>query len=177
MLRHVAQRGAVWIQRGGRMRIFVSFVCGALVGAVLLQAVAAQTNRMSRLNHVGIVVDNYDEALEFYTGALGLRVAYTVPKPDGSPLLTYLQLNRETFIELIPVDPGQQTGITHFGIEFGDLESAVGRLREHRVTVADPGLTPAKALYTRIRDLDNVDIEIMEFGPEAAQRKAMDAWR
>jgi catechol 2,3-dioxygenase-like lactoylglutathione lyase family enzyme len=159
------------------MKMLVAFALGVVVGALVLKAVAAPSRQFLRLNHVGIVVDNYDDALEFYTGGLGLRVAYTVPKPDGSPLLTYLQLNRETFVELIPASAGQQAGITHFGIEFGDLDAAVDRLREHGVALEDPGLTPAKARFSRLRDTDNVDIELMEFGPEAAQRKAMDAWR
>jgi len=159
------------------MKHVVTFVLGVVVGAAAIQSGVGQTRGFARLNHVGIVVEDYDEALDFYTGALGLRLAYTVPKPDGSPLLSYLQLNRETFVELIPADPGQPTGITHFGIEFGDLNAAVAGLREHGVTVADPGLTPARALFSRVRDADDVDIEIMEFGPEAAQRKAMDAWR
>jgi hypothetical protein len=50
-------------------------------------------------------------------------------------------------------------------------------MRQQGATVADPGLTPGKALFTRLRDLDDVSIEAMEFGPESMQRKAMDAWR
>jgi len=88
---------------------------------------------------VGIAVKNYDDTIAFYKSALGLQEAYALKTPDGGPLLTYLQVSRDTF--------------------------------------PDPGLTPGKALISRIRDLDGVSIEVMEFGPESMQKKAMDAWR
>ena len=158
------------------MKSTAFFALGLVVGALLLGPGWAQNSQKHVLNHVGIRVEDYDKAMAFYTGALGFREAYTVKKPDGSPLLTYLQLNRDTFVELIPAGPGETPGITHFGVEVGNLEAAVTRLRQHGVEVADPALTPAKALYTRIEDRDGAEIEIMEFGPEALQRKAMDAW-
>ena len=159
------------------MKAVLLFVAGVAVGALLIRPGIAQDTRMRGLNHVGIVVEDYDAALAFYTGAMGFREAYTIRRPDGSPQLTYLQLNRDTFVELIPAAPGQTPGITHFGVEVGDLDAAVAQLRANGVTVPDPGLTPAKARYMRMRDLDGVDIEVMQFGPEALQRKAMEAWR
>ncbi|MFR0354763.1 VOC family protein [Streptomyces sediminimaris] len=33
---------------------------------------------------VTLVVDDYDEAIGFYTGALGFRLAEDTPRPDGS---------------------------------------------------------------------------------------------
>lgn len=150
---------------------------GIVLGAVLVGPGLAQQSQKHGLNHIGIRVKDYARAMAFYTGALGLREAYTVRKPDGSPLLTYLQLNRDTFIELIPARPNEAPGITHFGVEVGDIQAAVARLRANGVEAADPALTPAKALYTRIKDSDGAEIEVMEFGPEALQRKAMDAWK
>ena len=96
--------------------------------------------------------------------------------PDGGPLLTYLQVSRDTFLEVQPATATLPPGLTHFAIEYGDLRSAVAQMRQHNVA-ADPGLTPGKALISRIRDLDGVSIEVMEFGPESMQKKAMDAWR
>ncbi|MEV7689843.1 VOC family protein [Streptomyces bungoensis] len=39
---------------------------------------------MKRLALVTLVVDDYDEAIRFYTGALGFRLAEDAPRPDGS---------------------------------------------------------------------------------------------
>jgi catechol 2,3-dioxygenase-like lactoylglutathione lyase family enzyme len=129
------------------------------------------------LNHVGIVVKDYQKAMEFYTQKLGIPEAYTIRRPDGSPQLTYLQLSRDTFIELIPAGPNQQPGITHFGIEVGNANSAAADLRSKGITAPDPAPTPANALSTRIRDVDDVQIEVMEFGPQSLQRKAMETWK
>jgi lactoylglutathione lyase len=159
------------------MRGAVLFVAGVFVGAVLLQPGFAQDASPRGLNHVGIVVKDYDAAMAFYTKTMGLREAYTMRRPDGSPLLTYLQASRESFVELIPAAPNQATGITHFGLEVGDIDGTVARLRKQGLTIADPGLTPAKARFFRMNDRDGASIEVMEFTPESMQRKAMDAWR
>ncbi|MFG3103943.1 VOC family protein [Streptomyces sp. NPDC048182] len=39
---------------------------------------------MRRLALVTLVVDDYDEAIRFYTEALGFRLAEDTPRPDGS---------------------------------------------------------------------------------------------
>ncbi len=155
----------------------VGAVVGLFVGVALTVAVMAQDGPRFALNHVGLVVEDYPAALDFYTRTMGFREAYTVRRPDGSPVLTYLQLNRETFVELIPAAPGQATGITHFGVEVDDIDAAVARMRQAGATVGDPGLTPAQARFSRMTDLDGVQIEVMEFGPESLQRKAMEAWK
>jgi catechol 2,3-dioxygenase-like lactoylglutathione lyase family enzyme len=108
---------------------------------------------------------------------LGVREAYTIKNDDGSVRLTYLQLSRDTFVELIPAAPNQPTGITHFGIEVGDLAAEVAALRARGATIDDPGRTPSGALFARMRDSSGVQIEVMEFTPESLQRKAIDAWK
>ena len=159
------------------MKNLAPFAAGVLVGALLLLPSAAQNARVHGLNHVGIVVPDYDRALAYYTGKLGLREAYTVRRPDGSVQLTYLQLNRNTFVELIPASPTQPPGITHFGIEVADLDNEVAALRAAGLTVADPALTPSKARFVRINDPMGVQIEIMQLGPDSLQRKAIDGWK
>jgi hypothetical protein len=39
----------------------------------------------------------------FYQKALGFKEAYALKKPEGSPLLTYLQIGRDTFLEVSAV--------------------------------------------------------------------------
>jgi catechol 2,3-dioxygenase-like lactoylglutathione lyase family enzyme len=126
---------------------------------------------------VGIAVKDFDAAMAYYTKTIGLREAYSLKQPDGRPLLTYLHVSRDTFLELQPATAALPPGLTHFAVEFGDLKSAVTRMRQQGATMADPGLTPGRALFTRLRDLDGVQIEAMEFGPESQQRKAMDAYK
>jgi catechol 2,3-dioxygenase-like lactoylglutathione lyase family enzyme len=155
------------------------FVAGLVVGAALSGVAIAQrgAGAVRGVNHVGINVANYEQALAFYTKTLGIREAYTIRNPDGSPRLTYLQLSRDTFIELIPAAANQPKGLTHVGIEVDDIDAAVARFRQAGVTAAEPGLTPAKARFTRIADRDGVQLEVMQFGPDSLQRKAMDDWK
>jgi catechol 2,3-dioxygenase-like lactoylglutathione lyase family enzyme len=155
----------------------VLFGLGILVGSAFSQKGPSPRGHVRGLNHVGIVVKDYKAAMEFYTQKLGIVEAYTVRRPDGSPQLTYLQLSRDTFIELIPAGPNQQPGITHFGVEADDVRAAGADFRKSGIMAADPSPTPANALSTRIRDLDGVQIEVMEFGPQSLQRKAMEYWK
>ena len=80
------------------------FVAGIFVGAIMMRPGAAQQNRSAglRLNHVGIAVKDFQESLNFYTKVMGFRVAYAFPSPDGKPTTTFLQINRDTFIEMAP---------------------------------------------------------------------------
>ncbi len=159
------------------MKAAALFVVGVIVGGLLTQAGVAQDREVHGLNHVGLVVADYPKAMDFYTKTMGFREAYTMRRPDGSPLLTYLQLDRTTFVELIPAAPGQATGITHFGVEYGDLDAAVAGLRRRGATVGDVGLTPAQARFVRMNDAGGVQMELMEFGPLSMQRKAIEAWK
>jgi len=158
------------------MKGLALFAAGILVGVLATHTVAAQDSAPRALSHVGIAVKDFDATLAYYTKTLGLREAYSLKQPDGRPLLTYLHINRDTFLEVQPATAALPPGLTHFAVEFGDLKAAVARMRQQGATLADPGLTPGRALFTRLRDLDGVSIEAMEFGPESQQRKAMNAW-
>ncbi|MBC7269451.1 MAG: VOC family protein [Streptomyces sp.] len=52
---------------------------------------------MRRIALVTLVVDDYDEAIRFYTDALGFRLAEDTPRPDGS---------RWVVVEAGPADAG-----------------------------------------------------------------------
>lgn len=163
------------------MKWIAGFVTGTIVGALVMQTVLAQNDsvppRPARaVNHVGIVVDDYAAAHSFYTEMLGLKEAYTIER-NGQTLLTYLQLNRETFIELIPARGDEARGVTHIGVEVGDIDALVAHLRERGMEVADPGVTPGNARFVRIRDASGIELEIMEYGPESQQYRAMAAWQ
>jgi lactoylglutathione lyase len=166
------------------MRGTALFVAGLIVGtaftqagSVLTQTAAAQDSSPRALSHVGIAVKDFDASIAYYTRTLGLREAYALKQANGSPLLTYLHVSRDTFLEVQPATAALPPGLTHFAVEYGDLNSAVARMRQQGATLADPGLTPGRALFSRLRDPDGVQIEIMEFGPESQQRRAMNAWK
>src|ERR1019366_3937832 len=83
---------------------FTLFAAGIAVGIFLMQPGAAQQiqNPGLRLNHVGIYTKDFDESMRFYTKTMGFREAFSIKDKDGKPTLTYLQLSRDTFLELAP---------------------------------------------------------------------------
>jgi len=155
----------------------VLFLSGIVVGSLLVQIGVAQDSSRRGVNHIGISTNHYDEALAFYKDTLGAKEAFTVRNPDGTVRLTYLQLSRDTFVELLPAGANQPTGVTHFGIETDDVDASVVNLRERGITVADPTAGVSKARVARIVDRDGVQVEIMEIGPESLQRQAIAAWK
>jgi catechol 2,3-dioxygenase-like lactoylglutathione lyase family enzyme len=159
------------------MKGTILFVCGVVVGGVLLQAGVAQDSQRRGINHIGISTSHFDAALAFYKDTLGAKEAFTLRNDDGSVRLTYLQLSRNTFVELLPVAAGRPTGITHVGIETGDVEGSVANLRRHGFSVDAPIVGVSKARVGRITDPDGVPLEIMEIGPDSLQRKAVEAWK
>ena len=148
-----------------------------LVGALLLQAGVAQDRSRRGVNHVGIATHDYDEALAFYKDTLGAKEAFTIRNDDGTVRLTYLQLSRDTFVELLPVRAEQPAGVLHIGIETDDVAASVAALRASGVAVDDPTIGASKARVARIADPNGLQIELMQMGTDSLQRQAIDAWR
>ncbi|MEU7383133.1 VOC family protein [Streptomyces sp. NPDC042207] len=69
---------------------------------------------MRRIALVTLVVDDYEEAIRFYTGALGFRLAEDAPRPDGS--------------RWVVVEPGDGTGTALLlaRARTGDQQARVG---------------------------------------------------
>src|SRR5579871_1968205 len=103
------------------------FAAGIGAGAFLMQPGRAQTNSNPglRLNHVGIYVKDFDESMRFYTQTMGFREAFTLKDPSGKPILAYLQITRDTFLELAPSTADRPVGLSHIGIWPEDQAAAV----------------------------------------------------
>ena len=159
------------------MKSSAMFLGGMLVGASILSVGVAQDSSRRGVNHVGIATQNYDAQLAFYRDKLGAKEAFTIRNPDGTVRITYLQLSRDTFVELLPVAAGQPTGIVHIGIETADVAASASTLRASGVAVEDPTVGVSKSRVARVRDADGLQIEVMQMGPDSLQRQAIDAWR
>ena len=102
----------------------------------------AQQGRIVGLNHVAISVSDYKGATDFYGKQMGFREAFAFREPDGSPYLTYFQINRDTFVEVMQATPQRPAGCPHFGLEVEHLDSAVEQLSQRGVEVSAPSLSP-----------------------------------
>ena len=162
------------------MRNVTLFVAGIAVGAVLTQSTAAQQNRATghRINHVGISVTNFDESLKFYTQVMGFKEAYRFPSQNGQPSTTFLQVNRDTFIEMAPANPRQPAGLTHIGLYSDDAQASVMQFRQAGAMVADA--RPSENSGSKLSNVtapDAIRIEINEQPAGSLMRKAMEAWK
>lgn len=159
-------------------KIIAAFVA-AIAGAVAVYEatrVSPPERPSIRLNHVGISVANMDQAIDFYTKKMGYRLAFAIPDAPGQPRAVYLQVNRETFVELLEATPQRPSGFVHVGFEVDDMNGVLARLKRSNVTVAQPRVGRTKATVAEVEVPDGVNVELLEFGPESMQRKAIESW-
>jgi catechol 2,3-dioxygenase-like lactoylglutathione lyase family enzyme len=161
------------------MSCFALFAAGIGVGAFLMQPGRAQTNQVSglRLNHVGIYAKDFDESMRFYTQTMGFREAFTLKDPNGKPVLAYLQVTRDTFLELAPATAERPAGLSHIGIWPEDLNATIAALRQRGVQVNDPRTGSTKTSITNVIDPNGVRLELVDFLPDSLPRKAIDEWK
>jgi catechol 2,3-dioxygenase-like lactoylglutathione lyase family enzyme len=159
------------------MRGLVIFVAGILVGSAV-PAVLAQ-NEVVALNHVGLAVPNIPEAAAFYVEKMGFREAFRNSNAEGQPTAIYLQVSKNTFIELQQANAQRPAGVNHFGLEVGNIKTAVAMFRQRGATASDPTGPSAfsKAMLAGVTDLNGLRIELAELTPDSLQRKAIDSWK
>jgi catechol 2,3-dioxygenase-like lactoylglutathione lyase family enzyme len=158
---------------------FAFFAAGIGVGAFLMQPGRAQTTQTPglRLNHVGIYTKDFDESLRFYTQIMGFREAFTMKDPNGKPVLAYLQITRDTFLELAPSTADRPVGLSHIGMWPDDMGATLAALRERGVKVADPRTGATKTSIANVVDPNGVRLELVDFLAGSLPRKAMEEWR
>ena len=84
------------------MRSIILFIAGIIVGTTI-QATLAQAPAQpaaARLNHVALSVPDVGQALSYYGEKFGFREVVRNTNPQGQLASAYIQINRDTFIEL-----------------------------------------------------------------------------
>lgn len=162
------------------MRGAAIFIAGLIIGSVMMKSTAAQkidVDRGLKLNHVGFNVKNFDESLNFYTKTMGFREAFTLRGADGKPALSYIQVSRETFLELAPASADRAAGLTHFSFEAPDVNATVTKLRAAGVKIEDARVSRTNTLLTSVIDPNGIRFEIAQLPPDSLPRKAMESWK
>ena len=160
------------------MRGIVLFLTGIAVG-LAVQTGVAQKRTDVYINHVGVAVPSVPDALAFYTQKMGFREAFRQTSPDGKLVSAYVQVSKNTFIELQEANAQRPAGVSHFGMAVDSIEDAVKMFRAGGATASDPGAPSAfsHARLAGVTDLNGVRIELAELTPDSLQRKAMDSWK
>ena len=161
------------------LRGLTLFVAGIVVGTVMISpSLAQQSGNGLRLNHVGIAVKDFQESLNFYTKVMGFKAAYSMPSPDGKPTTTFLQISRDTFIEMAPATANLPAGLTHMGILTDDANASVTQLRQAGATmpeVRSGGGTGSR--LSNVTDPNGIRLELVEQPSGSLMRKAMESWK
>ena len=162
------------------MRGVFLFVAGILVGAAI-QTTGAQgppTQLPVRLNHVAISVPDVAQALTWYSDKLGFHEVVRNTSPQGQLMSAYIQVSRDTFIELQQSNAQRPVGLNHFGLETTDIKSTVATLRQRGLMVSDPGAPSAftGGILANITDPNAGRIELSEQPSDGKLRKAMESW-
>lgn len=159
------------------MRGLALFVGGVLLGSAV-QTGVAQSDKVVGVNHVGITVERFDEAMRFFTQNMGFREAFTVRDEKGQPVLAYVQVSRDTFVEVQPSAPDRRPGtISHVGLQVDNIRATLARLAQHGVKVEEARASRTNSTIANATGPEGVRIELSELGPESLQRKAINSWR
>lgn len=151
---------------------------GVLLGGVFTSHVAARQAPGVRMNHVGVSVKNFDESVRYYTETLGFREAYRLRDDKGNPTMSYIQISRETFLELAPANASRPAGLSHIGIEADDIKGTVARLRTAGAQLTDPRFaTNTGATLANATDPNGIRVEFLELHADSMQRKAILSWK
>ena len=165
------------------MRGVMLFVAG-LVAGLAIQAVMAQNNNAGTsdtgvvmMNHVGISVPNIPEAVMYYTQKMGYREAFRVNDDKGQPRIAYLQISKNTFLELNTITAQRPAGFSHYGLVVENAADAVAMFRQRGLKATDTNVSDTKAILANITDPYMGRIELVEITPQSMHYKAIQNWK
>jgi catechol 2,3-dioxygenase-like lactoylglutathione lyase family enzyme len=162
----------------GFVRGVFLFGAGIVVGLLVQSALAQSQNRgIVGLNHVALSVPNLDEAVSYYTKTMGFPEAFRSVDDKGQVTLVYVQISKNTFVELQPANPQRPPGINHFGLHVENMPAAIAMFKQRGANISDSRVSPTKAVLANITDPNGVRIELAELPPESQHRQAMERWK
>jgi catechol 2,3-dioxygenase-like lactoylglutathione lyase family enzyme len=154
------------------------FSAGLLAGLAVHVVMAQNANSgVVMMNHVAINVPNIPEAVMYYSQKMGYREAFRVHDDKGQPRLVYMQISKNTFLELNQANAQRPAGFTHYGLHVENVADAVARFREKGLTVSDMNTSDTKAILANITDPYMGRIELAELTPESLHSKAIQNWK
>jgi lactoylglutathione lyase len=165
--------------------IFLALLLALGNGTVFCQTDSAPKNNVGiqYLGHVAIGVSDLGRAMNFYCDQLGLTEVFRLNGPSGSPMLIYLRVNDNNFIELFPglerqtQDESKRTGLRHLGFFVKDLQATLHTLQARGLSLPDDAFKQASQVRADgtflyfIRDPDGNAIELSQITPDSKQSK------
>ncbi len=161
------------------IRVVGIFAAGLILGMVTIKSIDAQQEKGIgvRVNHVGIYVKNLQESVDYYEKTLGMREGFTMKDKSGNPTTYYIQVDKNTFLELSQSNAERPVGINHVGFQTDNMNATAAELKKRGVMVPEPTSVGSGAPHTSINDPNGVRLELLEFAEGSMQRKAIEAYR
>ena len=162
-------------------RIILFFLACMLWGPVgVTFGAESGESLVESLGHVGLPISDLQPALHFYVDQLGLKEAFRLNHPDGTPSLIYLRVaDTNTFVELFPgrikTAPAGAPTVNHLGLFVKDLQATLHALKDRGYPLPDDAFEKAKkvqadnTLLYFIRDPDGNKIELSQLRPDSLQ--------
>jgi glyoxylase I family protein len=126
---------------------------------------------IKQLAHVCIFARDLDATEAFWSGVLGLPVAFRFTR-EGKPYGFYLDAGGRTNIEVFHKSESafaETNQINHICLEVHGLDTAVAALRDKGVTVTDKKLGVDGTWQAWTADPNGVKIELFEYTENSAQ--------
>jgi len=131
---------------------------------------------IKKIDHIGVVVSDIEEALQVYQQALGLTLAKIQDRPDQAVRIAFLPTG-ESEIELVQPVTGDSgvarflqkrgEGIHHICLEVDDIEQALADLQERGLQLIDEtprtGFQGEKFAFIHPKSTHGVLIELYEY--------------
>src|SRR5215470_10064310 len=161
------------------MRSVALFVAGTLAGIAATSMAQNQgPNRgVVGINHVALAVPDIDKAVEHYTKVMGFPEAFRVKTPQGAVQLVYIQVSKDTFIELQTINAERPAGIYHFGVVVDDMTQAMAMWKARGADVRQIRPSSTKAILSDIYDPNGVRMELLQLPPESLHAQASARWK
>ncbi|MGA9534016.1 MAG: methylmalonyl-CoA epimerase [Anaerolineales bacterium] len=131
--------------------------------------------RIKRIDHVAIVVDDIDDALDFWQKGLGLRISHVEDVPDQDSAVAFLPTG-DSEVELVRPTSGESgiarylqkygPGMHHICFEVDDIEAALAQLRQRSIRLINDepviGTGGKKIAFVHPESANGVLVELYE---------------
>jgi len=154
---------------------------GFIIGTTGSTPLAQGAQPTVRLNHVAISVPNITEALAWYRDTMGFHEVIRNTNAQGQLMSAYIQVSRDTFVEVQQSNADRLVGLNHWGLEVADMPAAVATFRQRGATVSNPSEKPSAfsgGFLANVTDPHSGGrIELSYQPADGKLRKATDAWK
>lgn len=124
---------------------------------------------LKKINHIAIIVSNFEISKEFYVNELGFQVIHQIDRPERQSSILYLDAGN-TIIELFsfPSPPKRLTypeacGLRHLAFDVDDFEETLSKLNKLGIETEPVRIDDRTGKkMTFFKDPDDLPLEICE---------------